>query len=284
MSFPETRHSLICRLASDAAASDWQDFLADYWGPICRFAQARASISSQDAEDITAQVFQTLWQSDLLARWNGNQAARLRTLICSVANNVLANDSRVRSGRKRLLRENAQALINTPGIPLISSDAESREESDTFYAAWVHDLLQQAVDALLTEYQAQNRTDCFRTLYGRLCEGMTLPEVADALGEELSTIERYNRNARERLREKLQTITRTHAERYTAPEHVESEFTTEWQRLGDYLQEHGGLENAVRLAYERIDRSARAGRQGVVLREIQEFPKSRTAMDRSVHQ
>ena len=80
MSFPETRLSLIRRLAGDAAASDWQDFLADYWGPVCRFAQARASISSHDAEDVTAQVFQTLWESDLLERWNGNQAARLRTM------------------------------------------------------------------------------------------------------------------------------------------------------------------------------------------------------------
>ncbi len=270
MSFPETRHSLIQRLSTNATEQDWQSFLADYWGPVCRFSRARAGLSLSDAEDAAAQVFQTLWQSDLLARWTGNQTARLRTLICNVTNHVLANDWRVRTGRQKLLQDNGPAIVNSPGSPLISLDAATPELTDAFYGAWVFELLQQAIDTLLSEYQSQNRIDCFRTLYGRLCEGLTLPEVARSLGYELSAVEQYNRSARDRLRELLQEITRRQVARYTEADQLDAEFQAEWQHLGDFLLQNGGLEETVRAAYSKIDRPARATRQVNVLRHIRE--------------
>src|SRR5437879_4084689 len=39
MSFPQTRPTLIERLAAAGEERDWQEFLTDYWGPICRFAR-----------------------------------------------------------------------------------------------------------------------------------------------------------------------------------------------------------------------------------------------------
>ncbi len=38
MSFPQTRLTLVERLASGGSAEAWQTFLGDYWGPIRRFA------------------------------------------------------------------------------------------------------------------------------------------------------------------------------------------------------------------------------------------------------
>ncbi len=268
MGFPQTRLTLIRRLAEGGSSADWQNFMRDYWRPVCRFAKSRAPISWTDAEDVTAQVFQILWESGLLGRWSNNPTARLRTMLCSVARNVLSNDARVRLGRQRLLREHGPSVVNSPGSPLISSDAEDDDESRLFYAAWVQELLQRAIDELLVEFQSQHRLNEFRTLFGRLCDGMSLPEIATALDEELTAIERYNRHSRERLREKLQSLVRQHVESYAEAEQLDAEFRSEWQLLGAYLQEFGGLEGAVQLAYERIDQPTRSARQADVMKGL----------------
>ena len=52
MAFPETRQTLIQRLATTSSQDDWRQFLNDYWGPVCRFAALRASLSPADAEDV----------------------------------------------------------------------------------------------------------------------------------------------------------------------------------------------------------------------------------------
>lgn len=265
MPFPETRHTLIQRLATGGTEADWGAFLADYWGPVCRFVQFRGQASAQDADDVAAQVFQIVWSNGLLARWSAERTARLRTLLCAVARNILSNENRVQQGRTRLLRDNAAALIDTPGVPIVGADAVDPEHEDTFYAAWVGELLQQAVDALLLDYQAENRGDYFRTLYGRLCEQMTLPEIAVALGQKLPVIEKYNRHARERLREKLHEVTRAHVVRYSDPGEANADFQLEWNRLGEFLAQHGGLEDAVRQAYTQIDQTQRSLRQRELL-------------------
>ena len=38
MAFPDTRQTLIQRLATTSGEDDWRQFLNDYWGPVCRFA------------------------------------------------------------------------------------------------------------------------------------------------------------------------------------------------------------------------------------------------------
>ena len=108
MSFPETRLTLIKRLSGGGSEADWREFLHDYWGPVCGFAMRWGGLAVHDAEDVAAETFQTLIRSDLLARWRKNRAARLRTLLCAVARNIIANQARIDQGRKRILRELAQ--------------------------------------------------------------------------------------------------------------------------------------------------------------------------------
>ena len=69
MSFPETRHTLIQRLASGGEAGDWRTFLEDYWGPLCRFAKRRGGLSAADAEDVAAQTLEAVVRGRLLDRW-----------------------------------------------------------------------------------------------------------------------------------------------------------------------------------------------------------------------
>ena len=66
MTFPETRQTLIQRLATTSGEDDWRQFLNDYWGPVCRFAAVRASLSATDAEDIASLTFEAILTNRLL--------------------------------------------------------------------------------------------------------------------------------------------------------------------------------------------------------------------------
>lgn len=112
MAFPETRQTLIRRIAASGDEESWRQFLGDYWRPVYRFAARWGELSAEDAEDVASTTFEIIIRKQLLARWLSNRAARLRTLLCGVVRNVIANQSRVRAGRARLLREHGGELDN----------------------------------------------------------------------------------------------------------------------------------------------------------------------------
>src|SRR5271157_4053158 len=144
MSFPETRLTLIQRLTTGGTAEDWQDFLGDYWGPVCRFALRSGAGQLNDAEDVASQTFEVLWERRLLVQWIAHRTARLRSLLCSVTRKILANRHRVRTGRDRLAREAADFWAQ----PETSED----QQTEVFYAVWVEDLLRQAVESIAAKY------------------------------------------------------------------------------------------------------------------------------------
>jgi DNA-directed RNA polymerase specialized sigma24 family protein len=248
MAFPDTHLTLIGRLSSGASEQDWQQFLQDYWGPICRFAARRGRLSVSDAEDVAAKTFESLLTNRLLVRWHEHQGARLRTLLCTVVRHVLANRARVQAGRERLLKEE----LARGGTPLQAYAEEPTEEpADTFYAAWVDDLLDGAVTGLMRDYHAAGKGDYFRVLHGRLCEGLTMPCISAALGIKLTDAENYFKAARNGLAKKLETSLRQQVARYCDAAGVEAEFGEEWRRLGEFLQQHGGLERAVEACFRQ---------------------------------
>lgn len=243
MGFPQTRHTLIQRIATGGDNADWREFLADYWGPVCRFAFRSADMTAEDAEDIASQTFEAVLRNQLLARWVANRSAKLRTLLCAVVRNVVANRQRLAENRGR-----------PPGEISWANLEASDDQVDAFYAAWAEEILQQAVEPLMTWYHQEGRGDYFRVLHGKLCEGMTLPEVAQALGLPLPQVENAYKHARKRLAEALEDLVRKHVRRYCPDEDVEAEFAAEWRHLGNYLKERGGLEESVRCAYESQQR------------------------------
>lgn len=252
--FPETRHTLIQRLVATSDGTDWRQFLSDYWGPVCRFAARFGGLNLADSEDVAAETFEALLSNRLLARWAANRSAKLRTLLCSVARNVLSNRARIASGRARLIREH----LDQGGELGIAET--SAADLDTFQAAWADNLLEQAVERLLAEYHQAGKGDYFRVLHGRICEEMTTAEVADALGLKVTTAENYSKAARRRLAEIFELLVREHVARYAELENAEAEFASEWARLGDYLTKHGGLDSAIRLAYRDVDAVSRQQR------------------------
>ena len=56
MVFPQTRVTLIQRLASGGSEEDWGQFLSDYWGPVCRFSLRWGVGTVDDAEDVALPV------------------------------------------------------------------------------------------------------------------------------------------------------------------------------------------------------------------------------------
>jgi RNA polymerase sigma factor (sigma-70 family) len=259
MAFPDTRHSLIQRLAGGGEPADWREFMEDYWGPLCRFAQYRAKIDAAEAEDIAAQTLEAIIRNQLLGRWSANRSARLRTLICAVVRNVISNRARVNSGRERLIRENAHEIDRLVTADGAENVAVPPDQSDAFYAAWAADVVQVAVERLLAEYTAAGKVDHFRVLYGRICDGLTMAEIADALGMKLTSAENCYRQAKLRLEERLRDTLRQHVMRYSPIDAANVEFTLEWNRLGEFLQAHGGLETAVRESYAAFSPDKRRG-------------------------
>lgn len=255
--FPETRPTLIERLADGGGSGDWSEFLSDYWAPVCRFAGRRAGLRSHEAEDIAADTFEAIIKGRLLSRWSTNRSAKLRTLICSVTNNVISNRARVNSGRERLVAEHPDRferyLSSTPEGEIEAGEA------DAFYVAWASSLVQSTVEGLLEEYRASGRPDHFRVLYGKICEGLTIAEIGDALEMPATSVQNCYRRASERLAEKLRETLRAHVLRYCPVDEARPEIELEWERLGEFLTTSGGLEAAVREAYSVLKPEERNG-------------------------
>lgn len=264
MNFPQTRLTLIERLAGDGSEEDWRGFLKDYWGPVCRFALRCGARDLDEAEEVASQVFETLWKNRLLNRWVSNQAEKLRSLLCAVARNILANRSRADARWTRLQSGLARRVDE--------SNLSDDQNADVFYAAWAEDLIGQAVESLAVECCRKNQGDRIRVLYGRLCEGLSIAEVAAALELAPSTVDYYYRNARDRLAGLLEELLYPQVARYCGSGDLKDEFAREWEHLGRHLAAHGGLDEAVRRSYAKLPRRARAkpvwGRMGETVRRM----------------
>ena len=268
MSFPDTRHTLIQRISRSADEDDWREFLSDYWRPLCRFAARWAKLDVEDAEDVASATIEAVIRNQLLSRWVSNRQAKLRTLLCAVARNVLSNRARIETGRARLLHENQDARQT-----LMASFGEkelqvSPNQLDAFYAAWAEELLQDAVESLLEDYLRSGRGDYFRVLFGRICEGMTMPEIAQSLDLKLTSAENYYKHARKRLGEILKRMVQQRVQRYSPPDQFEPEFQAEWSQFGEFLTQQGGIVEVIRKSYEGFDSTEVKRRENSALTAI----------------
>lgn len=253
MTFPETRLTLIQRIASGGTAADWRRFFDDYWRPVFRFSARWGHLKAEDAEDVTSTTFEVLLSRGLLSRWVTERNARLRTLICTIVRNQLSNRGRIQSGRERLLREHGGKLDylaeNSEQLP----DDASDDLQDRFCAAWAEDLLEKALEQLLAAYHREGLGDHFRILYGRICEGLTVSEIAEDLKISVTSVENHYRQARQRLAQSLEQQLRDHVKRYCPAAEIPDEFQQEWERLGRILGSHGGIEAVLNRARAEFD-------------------------------
>lgn len=272
MAFPQTRQTLIRRITSQGSDDDWRQFLNDYWGPICGFASRRAGLSFEDAEDVASKTFEALLTNNLLARWQDQPSAKLRTLLCSVVQNVLSNRARVEIGRKRLLKRHAEQGGTEGTLPVGDAAEVSPEQADIFYVAWVEQLLRETIDTLLGQLHREGKGDYFRVLYGRICEQMTVPQISEALGIKTTSIENYYKAAKKRLADELKDRMRAHVVRYCDDAQVSEEFRLEWEQLAEHLRGHGGFERAIKQCFDESSlRPTRKTRSDSFLKAQRQF-------------
>lgn len=271
MTFPETRHTLIQRIAFSNSEADWWQFLNDYWGPVCRFAASKGNLSWHDAEDVTSQTFTVLLSNRLLEKWTMQPTAKLRTLLCAVVKKVLSNRNRVEQNRQKNLQEQ---VARGDAASWLTDDATD-VSIDAFYATWVDDLLLQAAESLMSDLHADGKGDYFRVLYGRICDDMPMKDVAESLNLTVTTAENYYKAARKRLASQLQDLLREQLARYSPIGELAESFEEEWRQLGEYLDQHGGIESALRRAYTpTLEGQDSLSRRSARIREIlaQSFP------------
>lgn len=268
MSFPATRHSFIQRLALAGTNDDWRQFVEDYWQPVCRFAARWGRLHSEDAEDVAAATFQVLITGPLLQRWLQHPTAKLRTLLCAVVRKLLANRGRIDLGRQRLLRDNRELLPDLVVTSNDGGDPAASEPLDAFYAIWAEELLLNVVRSLHTELLKSGRADQFRVLFGRVCEEMTILEIAECLGLTVTTAENYFRRTKQRLSERLEEALRRHVTCYCPADDLESELQSEWHRLGEFLSQHGGIERAIRESVQDLDAAEFRKRSSTMMQSV----------------
>ena len=275
MNFPTTRYTLIHRLATGAAEEDWALFLADYWRPLCRFAARWGRLNLVDAEDIAAVTLEVLIRNGLLERWVGDRRARLRTLLCGIVRRALANHTRRQHREARHLRDYVNDVTAFGRIDELCDELIPGDEADAFYQAWAEELLQSAVESLLDDYHREGRGNYFRVLFGRVCEGLTVKEIAEALNLKIDDVDNYFRHARSRLEHRLRELVRWHVVRYSGTAGAADEFLHEWNRLGDFLECRGGLEEALRHSYADFDaeplREREVESMTAILRNVREY-------------
>jgi DNA-directed RNA polymerase specialized sigma24 family protein len=231
MSFPQTRMTLIERLAAAPTDSDWKRFLDEYWPPVCRFAERLAPTS--DAEDVAAAVFETLVTGNLLGRWRSNRTAKLRTLLCAVAKNSARNLRRRRDGQ-------AVALDEIDWEPQAGA-----AEDDAFYTLWAENFVRDAAAEVFDEYHAAGKSDYVRTLFGRVVQKLSIKETADAIGAKPTDVENYFRHIRKALSARLLSRLREHVAVYCTADELETESADEWRRLAEFFARRGGLDDAI---------------------------------------
>lgn len=248
MNFPTTRFTLIHRLAHESNEHDWSAFIDEYWRPVCRFAAVQGHVSAVDAEDVAADMFEVLISKNMLRKWVDNQQARLSTLLCAILRRILSNRSRSADQRAVKLQwqlEDVQAAV----AGLVKN--EQRE----FERLWVDEIVYRSLDTLRDQYLEEGRGDYFRTLYGRVCEGMSHQEVADYLGVDKATALAWFKHAKMRLSEAMRQQTRAVVRSYARSTSFEAEFEREWRELGEWLRELGGLDEAIRLCCSGMESS-----------------------------
>src|SRR5262249_8319053 len=150
---------------------------------------------------VASQTFLAIVDQKLLVRWASARSAKLRTLLCAIVRNILANRARVLAGRARILQEHGPELAKPP---------ESDDALDRFYASWVDKLLEDAIAMVLTEFERVGKGDYIRILHGKVCEGLTTAEIVDALGLTVSQIDQGYKVARKALTQQLESQVRDH--------------------------------------------------------------------------
>lgn len=125
---PETRPSLLIRLAEPSDQAAWSDFVAIYEPVVMRLAMRRG-LSACDAQDLCQEVMTRVAQS--IAQWNPQrERGSFRSWLATVTRNLVIDHFRKQLRRPDLISETALDGVDAPAA--LPSDFEREEERQIF--------------------------------------------------------------------------------------------------------------------------------------------------------
>jgi RNA polymerase sigma-70 factor, ECF subfamily len=172
--FPETRHSLLARLAVPADATAWIEFVNVYEDAIYRFTRGRG-LQDADARDVVQRVLVAV--HDAIAEWKPNgHVGAFRTWLVKTAHRHCM----------RVLSDNARQDRGIGGTSVLHrlqglSEGRSSESDDSEWQRW-------ALCWAAGEVQREVEPVTWRSFYLTAVEGVSPIEAAGLLNVRIGSV------------------------------------------------------------------------------------------------
>jgi RNA polymerase sigma factor (sigma-70 family) len=204
--FPTTRASLILAVRQPEFRAEALEAIVDvYWKPVYKYVRLKWRRTPEDAQDLTQDFFASLFERDLLNRWEPDRASfrtYLRLCLDGHARNALTAASRLKRGG---------------GAPTVSLDFEKAETElslaspdlspeELFHREWQRRMFELAIADLASYCRATGRDVQWRVFESydlAAAERPTYEQLAAREGLPATTITNYLAWARRELRRAL---------------------------------------------------------------------------------
>jgi DNA-directed RNA polymerase specialized sigma24 family protein len=227
--FDQTQWSLVLAAgAGDAsgASAALARLCEGYWYPLYSFVR-RQGTSHHDAQDLTQAFFGKLLEKHYLGDVVRSRG-RFRTFLLASLKHFMANEWDKRSAKKRgggivFVPLDASAADRFEKEALLPASRECTAE-ERYDQRWAHILLDRALGALRSSYEANDQAPVFEALKPCLTLGKGAAPYA-AVGTELGMDENAVKVAAHRLRHRYREAIRTEiANTVSEEEDIEEEF------------------------------------------------------------
>jgi RNA polymerase sigma factor (sigma-70 family) len=187
---PETRPSLLVRLADHADQAAWLEF-AEVYAPVIRRLALRRGLQPADADDLTQQVLTSV--SKAIDRWQNDPGrARFRTWLHRVAQNAIIN---------ALVRRAPDRASGDTGIQnrLQNAPAAEGPRSDLLKLELRREVFRWAAERIRNEF----RPDTWNAFWLTAVDEKSVEEVAAELNMSAGAIYAARSRIMRRLKEKV---------------------------------------------------------------------------------
>jgi RNA polymerase sigma-70 factor (ECF subfamily) len=193
---PDTRESLLLKVAEPANAEAWQEFAAIYRPSVYRLARRRG-LQDADAEDLAQRVLVTIARK--IAEWRPTSPHRaFRAWLAAIARNAIVN-ALTRGSRDIAAGGSVgqDRFENEPG-----REETLREIEPEIDEEFRRGLFRQAAEQIRREFQESTWTAFWLTAV----EGMAIEDAARRLGKNAGSIYASRSRIMRRLKDKVQEL------------------------------------------------------------------------------
>lgn len=196
---PSTMWTSIAK-ARAGDAEELDRLLRQYRPPVLAFVRNTIR-DSEDAEDVTQEIFIALVKDQVLSRVDPGKG-KFRTLLLAVSRHLISMRRRSdtalrRGGGRRTLSLDAppSAAADSP----LGGQIAAPEGADGFDALWVENLVRLAMNKLRLQ-SMKEQTAYFDALFAHVNDGLGYADVAKKLGVTVTDVKNYVHQARLKLR------------------------------------------------------------------------------------